>query len=161
VENTRAIMRSFKRNDFRIRKKLYAKYGKLRKNRVSQLLHHVSKHIVQQAKEDKAAIAFEDIRLIRRLYQQGNYQSRPYRAKLNGWSFSEIRRLIEYKAAWDGVPVIQLSKNETRGTSQLCPRCGKKITQVDRKTRHSCGVTNARNGWMDGQRHCSSNEPVR
>jgi putative transposase len=53
---------------------------------------------------------------------------------MNSWSFAEIKRQIEYKAAWEGVPIIQLSVSETRGTSQLCPRCGKKITQVDRLT---------------------------
>jgi putative transposase len=52
---------------------------------------------------------------------------------MNSWSFAEIKCQIEYKAAWEGIPIIQLSRLETRGTSQLCPRCGKKITQVDRR----------------------------
>jgi putative transposase len=135
AENTRSIMKSFKRNDVRIRRKIYSKYGKRRKNRINQLLHHVSKAVVQNAKKYKTAIVFEDIHLIRKLYQRGNYQGRSYRAKLNSWSFAEINRQIEYKAKWEGVPVIQLTKSETRGTSQLCPQCGKRITQVDRKTR--------------------------
>lgn len=132
AENTRCIVRSFKRNDVRIRKRVATKYGKRRKNRINQLLHHVSKAVVEKAKQDKAALAFEDIRRIRRLYQRGNGQGTNYRSKLNSWSFSEIKRLITYKAAWEGVPVIQLSVKETRGTSQLCPRCGKRITQADR-----------------------------
>jgi len=135
AENTRSIVRSFRRNDVRISKRLYGKYGKRRKNRINQLLHHVSKAVVQDAKLNKTAIAFEDLRRIRRLYQRGNGQSHSFRSRLNSWSFAEIKRLITYKAAWEGVPVIQLSVTETRGTSQLCPRCGKKITQVDRKTR--------------------------
>jgi putative transposase len=49
------------------------------------------------------------------------------------WSFAEVKRQIEYKAAWEGIPIVQLSTRDTRGTSKLCPRCGKKITQVDRK----------------------------
>ncbi len=135
AENTRSIIKSFKRNDVRIRRMLYRKYGMRRKQRVGQLLHRVTKAIVQHAKQNKSSIAFEDIRHIRKLYQKGNYQSRNYRGRLNGWSFAEVRRQIGYKAQWEGVPVIQLSVGETRGTSQLCPRCGKKITQVDRKTR--------------------------
>jgi len=133
AENTRSIVRSFKRNDVRIRKKIASKYGKRRKNRENKLLHNVSKAIVQKAKRDSMALAFEDITHIRKLYQRGNGQGRNYRSKLNSWSFAEIKRLITYKAAWEGVPVIQLSVKETRGTSQLCPRCGKKITQVDRR----------------------------
>jgi putative transposase len=102
---------------------------------------------VQSAKESKTAIAFEDIRHIRKIYQRGNYQGRAYRGKLNGWSFAEIKRQIEYKAAWEGIPIIQLSVNETRGTSKLCPQCGKKIAQVDRKNRQLwCAKCKK---WMD------------
>lgn len=99
AENTRSIVRSFKRNDVRIRKKIVSKYGRRRKNRINQLLHHVSKVVVENAKKDNAAIAFEDIRRIRKLYQRGNGQGRDYRFKLNCWSFAEIKRLITYKAA--------------------------------------------------------------
>jgi len=52
---------------------------------------------------------------------------------MNGWSFAEIKRQIEYKAAWEGIPVIQLSVKDTCGTSKLCPRCGKR-TQVAEHT---------------------------
>ena len=38
---------------------------------------------------------------------------------------------IEYKAAWEGVPVIQLTKGETRGTSKICPAFGERL-QEDR-----------------------------
>jgi putative transposase len=84
AENTRSIMKSFKRNDVRIRKKLYGKYGKRRKNRINQLLHHVSKAVVKRAEQDKSAIAFEDIRRIRWLYQRGNYKGHAYRGRMNG-----------------------------------------------------------------------------
>jgi putative transposase len=110
AESTRSIMKSFKRNDVRTRKKLYSKYGRRRKNRVNQLLHHASKAVVQNAKKYKTAIVFEDIRHIRWLYQRGNYQGKVYRSRLNGWSFAEIKRQIEYKAAWEGVPVRQFKR---------------------------------------------------
>jgi putative transposase len=133
VENTRSIIGSFKRNDVRVRKKIAGKYGRRRAERIRQLMHHVSKAVVQKARNDKTAIAFEDIRYIRQLYRRGNGQSRSYRSKLNGWSFAEIKRLVTYKAAWEGVKVIQLSVKETRGTSRLCPRCGKRVAKVDRR----------------------------
>jgi transposase len=79
VENTRSIMRSLKRNDVRIRKKLYSKYGQRRRNRTDQPLHDVSKHIVRKAREERSVIVFENIINICRLYQRGNYQSRAYR----------------------------------------------------------------------------------
>lgn len=125
VENTRSIISSFKRSDVRIRKKIAGKYGRRRKNRISQLLHHVSKQVVTRAKKEKKGIAFEKLTYISRLYQKGNGQGRNYRSKLNTWYFAEIKRQIEYKAAWEGVPIIHLSSGQTRGTSQICPQCGK------------------------------------
>lgn len=127
AENTRSIIRSFRRNDHRMRKKLSSKYGRRRKNRINQLLHHVSNIVVRNAKKSKTAIVFEDIRHIRRLYRRGNGQGRQFRGLLNNWSFAEIKRLITYKAGWDEVPIIQLSVKETRGTSSLCPRCGERL----------------------------------
>ena len=146
AENTRSIIRSFKRNDIRIRRKIYRKYGMRRKQRVNQLLHRLTKVVVQQAIQSKSAIAFENINHIRRLYQKGSFQGRAFRGKLNSWSFAEVKRQIEYKARWEGLPIIQLSVGDTRGTSQVCPRCGKKITQVDRFRQLWCAGCRI---WMD------------
>jgi putative transposase len=159
TKNTRSIIKSFKRNDARIRKQLYVKYGRRRRNRINQLLHYVSKAAVQKAKQEKSTIAFEDIKRIRQLYQHGNYQGCAYRGMMNSWSFAEIKRQIEYKGAWEGIPVIQLSKSETRGTSQLCPRCGKKIAQVDRRTRQLwCDHCKK---WMDRDVLAAMNTSIR
>jgi putative transposase len=135
AENTRSMVRSFRRNDVRKERKLYQNYGLRRKRRTNQLLHRLTKAIVFRARKSKSALTFEDIRHIRRLYRKGNYQGHNIRSRMNSWSFSEVKRQIEYKARWEGLPVIQLSMTETRGTSQLCPQCGKKITQVDKLTR--------------------------
>jgi putative transposase len=113
AENTRSVTRSYKYNDVRIRKMITDKYGRRRRNRVHQLLHKVSKAIVQDAKERKATIVFEDITFIRKLYQRGNGQGRDYRSKLNSWPFHELKRQVEYKAAWEGLRVITLTKGKT------------------------------------------------
>ena len=124
AENTRSIMRSFRRNDARIVRNLASKYGRRRNNRVKQLLHKVSKFVVQKAKQEKTALVFEDIRHIRSMYQRGNYQNKSFRAKMNSWDFSEIKRQMQYKAKAEGLPSIQLTGEQTRGTSSLCPQCG-------------------------------------
>ncbi len=64
---------------------------------------------------------------IRSLYRRGNGQNRSFRAKMNSWPFHQIKRRIEYKAAWEGVPVITLTRKETRGTTMDCPRCGERL----------------------------------
>ena len=147
AETTKDVTKSFKRNDYRIRKKLSSKYGKRRKNRINQLLHRVSKHIVQQARENKEAIVFEDIKNIRKLYQRGNGQHRAYRHMMNSWSFAELKRQIEYKAIWSGIPVIQLTKQDTRGTSTLCPQCGERL-QEDRRRRRELWCPKCKR-WQD------------
>jgi putative transposase len=134
TQNTRSIVSSFRRNDLRIRQKLSSKYGKRRKNRINQLLHKTSKSIVQDAKERNHALVFEDIRYIRNMYRKGNGQGNNFRYKLNSWPFAEIKRQIEYKARWNGIQIIQLSKQETKGTSSYCPKCGKRL-QSDPKNR--------------------------
>jgi IS605 OrfB family transposase len=148
VENSHSIMRSLKRNDVRIRKKLYSKYGQRRKNRTDQLLHHVSKHIARKAKEKRSVIVFENIIHIRRLYQRGNYQSRAYRSRMNSWSFRDQAPDRIQGSMGRRVPIIQPSVSETRGTSQLCPRCGKKITQVDWLTRQQLWCDQCKK-WTD------------
>lgn len=59
---------------------------------------------------------FEDIRNIRKLYHKGNDQGKRCRARMNSWSFAETKRQIVYKAKWNGLPIIQLTKQDTRGT---------------------------------------------
>jgi hypothetical protein len=61
VENTRSIVRTFKRIDVRIRKTIATKYGRRRRNRVQQLLRHHSKLSIQKAKDERTAIAFEKL----------------------------------------------------------------------------------------------------
>jgi putative transposase len=135
TETTREIVRSFKRNDVRIRTIIASKYGQRRMNRVQQLLHMVSKSIVDSALKNRQVIVFEDIREIRKLYQRGNWQRRDHRARMNAWPFHEAKRQVEYKAAWVGVPVITLTKAETRGTSRLCPKCGERLQSGKALTR--------------------------
>src|SRR5439155_21752803 len=37
-----------------------------------------------------------------------------------------------YKARWVGLPIIRLSRRETRGSSVTCPRCGERL-QSDKR----------------------------
>ncbi len=133
AEITKSAVRSFKRNDVRVGKRIASKYGRRKRGRIQNILHRVSKMVVADAVKDKQAIAFEDIRDIRRLYQKGNGQGRSYRGMMNSWPYAEIKRQIEYKAAWAGIPVIRLTEAETRGTSSNCYRCGERLQGAARE----------------------------
>ena len=130
----------FKRNDVRIRRMVYRKYGRIQQNRVSWLLHNVSAPIVKRAKEKRFGIVMENIRGIRRLYRRGNGQGTTYRARLNSWSFYELQRQIEYKARWEGIQVVYVA---ARGTSVICSICGSRTNPNGRRTLHcpKCDVS--------------------
>ena len=55
-ENTRSIVRSFKRNDARVLQSISSKYGRRRRERTKQIIHGVTKQIVQEAKSNKQGI---------------------------------------------------------------------------------------------------------
>jgi putative transposase len=132
AKTTACIVASFKRDDDRIRISIASKYGQRRTARTGHILHNATKTIVERAVQRREAIVLEDICEIRFLYRKGNYQNRKYRRQMNAWSFGEVKRQIEYKARWVGLPVIRLSRHETRGSSVTCPRCGERL-QSDKR----------------------------
>jgi len=122
----REIKSHFTRNDVRIRKKLFSKYGKKEKNKVHQLLHNVSKKIVSK----NQGIVLEDLKGIRKLYRKGNGHGKKYRGRLNTWSYYELQRQIEYKAKWNGLPVNYV---KAHGTSSKCSKCGVKLISEENR----------------------------
>jgi putative transposase len=127
VKSTYRLVKSrFNRNDARIGKCLFGKYGRKQRNRVQPLLHGASKRIVEEAKTRRYAIVMERLTGMRRLYRKGNGQSRNYRARMNSWSYGELQRQIEYKARWEGVKVIYVP---ARNTSKRCSICGYKTLE--------------------------------
>jgi len=69
------IVASFKRNDVRIRKRIASKYGERRHRRINNVVHRITKDVVEIALKNKA-IVLEEIKGIRKLYRRGNYQGR-------------------------------------------------------------------------------------
>lgn len=137
----REIKSHARRNDHRVRRRIFLKYGRKEKNRVQQILHQVSKRIVADAKLKKYAIAMEKLTGIRKLYRKGSGQGCDYRARMNSWSFAELQRQVDYKARWDGIPVIYVN---ARGTSAKCSICGSRMTRIPEENRRlkcqSCGL---------------------
>jgi putative transposase len=140
ANTTMRIVASFKRDDARIRKSIASKYGERRFARNGHLLHTATRTIVALAVQRKEVVVLENLEGIRSLYRKGNGQDRRYRGRMNGWSFGEAQRQLEYKARWTGLPVIRLSRRETRGSSVACPRCGERL-QSDKKLKRKlwCG----------------------
>src|SRR5208337_3612432 len=131
-----------KRNDVRMRREIASKYGRIQREKVKQILHHTSKQIVLEAKRKKFGIVMEKLTGIRKLYRHGNWQGRGYRGVMNGWSYHELQRQIEYKAQWEGIPVIYVNPY---GTSVKCSICGSRMARKPEENRQlkcpSCGFT--------------------
>ena len=115
-------------NDRRVQRRLLSKYGKREKDRTIQLIHRVTKKIVERANANGFGIVMEKLKGIRKLYRKGNGQTRFYRGRMNSWTFREFQRQIEYKAAWVGLPVSYVNP---RGTSRKCPDCGSSLTKIE------------------------------
>ena len=126
-QTTREIVASFKRNDSRIRRKIARKYWTRALHRTDQILHAITNDIISSASKGGAALAIEDLRGIRKMYHRGNGKGSDYRFRLNSWSQGKAKMMLEYKAAWEGVTVIQLTKSETYGSSSTCSACGEKL----------------------------------
>jgi putative transposase len=107
---------------------------------VKQILHNASKQIVLDAKRREFGIVMEKLTGIRKLYRRGNWQGRSYRGMMNSWSYYELQRQIEYKATWEGIPVIYVNPN---GTSVKCSICGSKTKPEENRQLKcpSCGFT--------------------
>jgi putative transposase len=130
------------KQDRRIGQKLFAEYGKREKDRTVQALHCISKEIVERAKKENLGIVMENLKGIRNLYRKGNGQGPSFRGRMNSWTFHEVQRQIEYKAAWEGIPVTYVSP---RYTSRNCSNCGtSQKFEGRRAVCHSCGKTGDR-----------------
>jgi putative transposase len=130
----------FSRNDVRLKRSVFRKYGRLERARVGWFMHNASANIIQQAKLKRQAIVMEDLRGIRKLYRKGNGQGTNYRSRMNSWSFAELQRQIQYKAEWNGIPVIYV---RAHGTSAKCSMCGHHALPEENRQLHCphCGLT--------------------
>jgi putative transposase len=145
----------FKRNDVRIRRQVNMKYGRKQRQKVQQLLHHASKLIVEEEKMKQYGIVMEGLTGIRKLYRRGNWQGCRYRGRMNSWSYAELQRQIEYKARWEGLPVIYVHPH---WTSRKCSICGQRMKSEENRILRcpSCGyavdrdVNAARNILLTG-----------
>jgi putative transposase len=138
--NMTHVKAAFRRNDRRVKNRFFAKIRARQTRRVNQYLHKITKDIIQKAKETKSALVLENLTGIRKLYRKGNGQGNNYRRKMNSWSFYEFQRQIQYKAAWEGIPV---SFVDPKRTSQLCPGCGGTL-QEDWQHRRKLWCNNCR-----------------
>jgi len=82
-----------------------------------ELLHVVSKRIVEYAKQfSKPIIVLERLSKFR-----NNSWNKRWNFLLGNWPRRKLQRFIEYKASWEGIPVVRINPAHT---SVICHYCG-------------------------------------
>lgn len=86
--------------------------------RINNWIAHVSKRIVEVAKENDAMIAIENLSNFR---PQKGKRPRKLNRQLSNWIHGRIKDCVIYKAHWEGIYVKIISP---KGTSKRCHICG-------------------------------------
>ena len=96
-----------------------------REHRIVQWhLHNISRQIVDEAKENHASILLGELKGIRRR----NRGKRLNRIVAN-MPFHALTQMIEYKATWEGVPVIRTDEAYSSRTCHFCNSEGRRLSQ--------------------------------
>jgi putative transposase len=119
-------------NDRRTMKRLCGREGKREHDRVESRLHIIANEVIDAAKANKSAIVLEDLNGMSRSHKGVSMNRR-----LSNWPRRKLHSIIEYKADWEGVPVIFVSP---KNTSRTCPICGKiRKSRMSKEFRCECG----------------------
>lgn len=99
--------------------------------------HKIAKRLVEEAQGMGAGLALENLT---GFHGRVGSKGRKLNRMNHGWSFSQLREFVLYKAALAGVPVVFV---DPRGTSRTCSKCGYEhaANRVDQATFRcrSCG----------------------
>ncbi|MGQ9469630.1 MAG: IS200/IS605 family accessory protein TnpB-related protein [Nitrososphaerales archaeon] len=95
-------------------KKIIQKAKSREKNRVRDLIHKVSRAIVNKFKGYR--IIMEDLKGIRYHIKYGKKMNR----RLHSWNFKLLQSFVDYKAKLNRSSIVYLNP---RGTSKNCSRC--------------------------------------
>jgi putative transposase len=97
------------------------KIGSHEKRIANDIIHNISRDIVNRAIETDAVIVLGDIKHLRRRKQ--NTRGRKFNRKLSGFQYYKLTQYIKYKSALSSVNVIEVSE---ANTSQYCRKCYQK-----------------------------------
>jgi putative transposase len=103
------------------------KIGKREKRIVNDIIHKISREIVNNALETNAVIILGNIKYLRKRNQR-HYRKRMARL-LSGFPHYKLTQYIKYKSALAGIKVIEVSEAWTSQTCNRCQKRGKRKTQ--------------------------------
>ena len=112
----RRMLQKKKAHDRRTARSLCRREGRREHYRIDYRLHHVANSILDSAQKKKSAIVLEDLRGMK------FNRNKDLNRRLSMWPRRKLHQIIEYKAAWRGIPVVKV---DPRYSSRTCPICGR------------------------------------
>jgi len=92
--------------------------GNKESRKVNDLLHKISRAIVNLAKEHNAIIVMGNLKGFRR---NAKNKGRLVNRIIHSWAYYKFQKMVEYKAVWEGIKIVYIDE---KGTSKTCHRCG-------------------------------------
>ena len=117
------------------KKKVQAKYGRLRRERTKNLWHLIALMLVQMAVQSHGLLVLEWLDGMKGRLREASRRLR--RRLLNHWSVMRFHRILGVKARAYGVPLVFV---DPQGTSKTCPICGGNLRGQERVC-PSCGLS--------------------
>ena len=97
---------------------------------IRDINHKISSAIIEQARKvENPVIVLENLKNIREKINFGKKMNR----RLHNWNFRQLQDFIQYKAEWNGIPVVYL---DARYTSRTCPKCGDALKSNRKREKH-------------------------
>jgi len=105
-----------KAHDRRLARALCRREGAREHHRIDYRLHRAANAVIEFAEGCESAIVLEDPRGMR------PNRSKDLNRRLSLWPRRKLHQIIEYKAAWKGIPVIKVDPSYS---SRRCSACGR------------------------------------
>jgi putative transposase len=121
-----------KSHDRRTAKRLCAREGLREHHRIDHRMHEVANTVLSFAEERRSMIVLEDLTGVK------PRKDKKLNRRISIWPRRKLHQIIEYKAAWRGIPVVKV---DPRYSSRKCPVCGR-IQDSRKGTEFVCGC-----GW--------------
>ncbi|MBU1158195.1 MAG: IS200/IS605 family accessory protein TnpB-related protein, partial [Candidatus Thermoplasmatota archaeon] len=106
-----------KAHDRRTSRRLCNREGRRERHRIEYRMHQVANAVLGFVEEHRAAVVLEDLTGMAK-----RKKDRSLNRRLSSWPRRKLHSIIEYKAAWKGVPVIKV---DPYNSSRRCPICGR------------------------------------
>ncbi|MBE0518458.1 MAG: IS200/IS605 family element transposase accessory protein TnpB [Thermoplasmata archaeon] len=121
-----------KAHDRRTSRRLCNEEGRRERHRIEYRMHQVANAVLHFAEEHRAAVVLEDLTGMAK-----RKKDRSLNRRLSAWPRRKLHNIIEYKAAWKGVPVIKV---DPYNSSRRCPICGRiKHSRMGAEFECECG----------------------